>query len=143
MILNAAEGKVNHILSGMTPCDLARKMACMTRLNLLVLRCRDMEASRRFYEMLGLCFEKHRHGSGPEHYACEGSVVIELYPNSEPDRDRTGVGFSVGNLEATRTALITAGIAAKETVENPWGLSFVARDPDGRRVEISEAAARC
>ena len=36
----------------------------MHRLNLLVLRCRDIEAARQFYECLGMKFEKHSHDSG-------------------------------------------------------------------------------
>jgi catechol 2,3-dioxygenase-like lactoylglutathione lyase family enzyme len=43
----------------------------MKRLNLLVLRCGDVEGCRAFYEVLGLRFVKHRHGQGPEHYAHE------------------------------------------------------------------------
>jgi hypothetical protein len=31
------------------------------------------------------------------------------------------------------------GVAAGEIRENPWGRSFVVRDPEGRRVEIAES----
>lgn len=40
-------------------------------LNLLVLRTDDLEKSLDFYAALGLTFEKHKHGTGPSHYACE------------------------------------------------------------------------
>lgn len=43
----------------------------MAGLNLLVLRTDDLEKSRDFYAALGLAFEKHKHGTGPSHYACE------------------------------------------------------------------------
>ena len=50
------------------------------RLNLVVLRSPDVERAKRFYELLGLTFAKHRHGSGPEHYASEdGPLVFEIY----------------------------------------------------------------
>ena len=53
----------------------------MNGLNLLVLRCRDLERARAFYEVLGLRFTRHAHGSGPQHYAHEDERgVFELYP---------------------------------------------------------------
>ena len=51
------------------------------KLNLLVIRCRDLEASRIFYESLGATFSLEKHGAGPEHYAGElEGLVFELYP---------------------------------------------------------------
>ena len=111
----------------------------MARLNLLVLRCQDLEAAREFHERLGYAFQKHRHGQGPEHYACENAgFVLELYPASAEDRDRTGVGFAVENVDATRGQFASAGLNPSEVQSNPWGRSFTVRDPDGRRVEITQ-----
>ena len=64
----------------------------MRSLNLLVLRCRDVEASREFYECLGLTFDRYHHVSGPEHFAHEDEVgVIELYPaGTESETHTTG-----------------------------------------------------
>ncbi|QLQ33687.1 MAG: hypothetical protein HZT40_21085 [Candidatus Thiothrix singaporensis] len=39
------------------------------KLNLLVLRCRDINASRIFYGQLGMQFVQEQHGSGSVHYA--------------------------------------------------------------------------
>lgn len=51
----------------------------MLAINLLVLRCADLERSRLFYELLGLRFTRHAHGSGLEHYAHEDERgVFEL-----------------------------------------------------------------
>ena len=53
----------------------------MARLNLVVLRARDAERHVSFYSGLGLDFVRHRHGSGPEHFACEDQgSVFEIYP---------------------------------------------------------------
>ncbi|MGB7157853.1 MAG: VOC family protein [Tepidisphaeraceae bacterium] len=111
----------------------------MRSLNLLVLRCRDVEASRAFYETFGLHFTRHAHGSGPEHFAYEDERgVIELYPaTSQTPGDMTGLGFRVENLEESRRTL--AAYAPGAIRENSWGRSFVARDPDGRRVEVTQA----
>lgn len=114
----------------------------MDRLNLLVLRCRDIERSRAFYEAFGLTFTRHRHGAGPEHYAHEdGRGVLELYPAALPDAgDATGLGFSALHLQPLIDQLDTLGFEPKPVRDNPWGRSFVVRDPDGRRVEVLEKA---
>jgi catechol 2,3-dioxygenase-like lactoylglutathione lyase family enzyme len=111
------------------------------RLNLLVLRCRDLEASRTFYEHLDFTFAEHVHGSGPRHYAAETpAFVLELYPAPSADSaDQTALGFAVPDLHALHTRLTTAGLAPGPIKDNPWGLTFVLRDPDHRRVEIQHA----
>jgi hypothetical protein len=86
-----------------------------------------------------LRFEKHRHGNGPEHYAHEDARgVIELYPAKGEAGDQTGLGFSSTNLGVLRDALSSEGFGPEEIKNNPWGRTFVVRDPDGRRVEIKE-----
>ena len=60
-----------------------QKLNMPTRLNLTVIRCTDIDASFEFYRLTGLEFEKHRHGTGPEHYAAsDGFWTFELYPAS-------------------------------------------------------------
>jgi catechol 2,3-dioxygenase-like lactoylglutathione lyase family enzyme len=110
-------------------------------LNLLVLRCRDLEASRAFYETFGLRFTKHAHGSGPEHYAHEDDRgVFELYPaTTAASGDMTGLGFQVQDLGEASRRMAEAQHAPGPIRDNPWGRSFVVRDPDGRRVEVSQA----
>jgi catechol 2,3-dioxygenase-like lactoylglutathione lyase family enzyme len=112
----------------------------MKHLNLLVLRCRDIEASRRFYEVLDLRFEAHAHGDGPRHYACvDERGVLELYPATVPATgDRTGVGFELPDFEAVLARFAAAGFQPQPVRLNPWGRTFVVRDPDDRRVEIKE-----
>lgn len=112
----------------------------MKDLNLLVLRCRDLEASRKFYECVGMTFAKHAHGSGPEHYACEeSSGVIELYP-AGPDQsvDATGLGFATKEIQKLSSDFESRGFKPQPIQDRPWGRTFVVRDPDGRRVEIKE-----
>jgi len=111
------------------------------RLNLLVLRCRDLDASRAFYEHLGFSFAEHVHDSGPRHYAAETpDFVLELYPAASADSaDQTGLGFAVPDLHALHARLTTAGLAPGPIKDNPWGHTFVLRDPDRRRIEIQQA----
>jgi catechol 2,3-dioxygenase-like lactoylglutathione lyase family enzyme len=107
------------------------------RLNLLVLRCADIDATRRFYECLGLAFVEHTHPRGPRHYAHEdGELVLELYPAAQAGSDCAGVGVVVEDLSAAAARLTGAGFAPGETAEQPWGRTFVVRDADDRRVEV-------
>ena len=109
-------------------------------LNLLVLRCGNVDRARDFYECSGMTFEKHRHGGGPDHLAAEDAGgVFELYPaTADVAADQTGLGFGVENLPATRAVLISRGFAPGEITDRPWGRTFVVRDPDGRRVEARQ-----
>jgi len=110
------------------------------KLNLLVLRCRDIEVSREFYEQLGFEFEREQHGPGPVHYAAvfEG-MVFELYPLKEGEpADRSRLGFAV-NLETDlRESLDDAGIVIVSHYEVDQELVFVVEDPDGRKVEVRQ-----
>ena len=110
----------------------------MRTLNLLVLRSADMSRARHFYEMLGLRFVSHAHGTGPEHLAHEDERgVFEIYPaNASKDADMIGLGFSVDNLESMHASL--AEFSPKPIRDEAWGRTFVVRDPDGRRVEIKQ-----
>ena len=116
---------MNHIMNG---------------LNLLVLRCRDLEVSRQFYECVGMRFSGHAHGSGPEHYASEeSSGVFELYPAAlEQTVDATGLGFATNEIEKRLGDFESRGFNPQPIRDRPWGRTFIVRDPDGRRVEIKE-----
>lgn len=111
----------------------------MSFLNLVVLRCADIERTREFYECFDLEFDRHRHGDGPVHLGtADGwAIIIELYPATEKNpADQCGLGLGVPNLERTAAALRTRGFEPQPFTERPWGLTFVVRDPDGRRVEV-------
>jgi lactoylglutathione lyase len=64
-------------------------------ISLLVLRCKDIDVTRRFYEHLGIVFTKEKHQEGPDHYSWENSgFVLGLYPTADgqvPDQVRLGV----------------------------------------------------
>lgn len=111
-----------------------------TRLNLTVIRCSDIETSAAFYRLLGLHFEKHRHGTGPEHYASENDgSTFELYPASArfPVTMGTRIGFAVDSCDGVAQALEDAGFVIESSpVDSPWGRRAVAIDPDGHRVEL-------
>ncbi len=117
----------------------------MARLNLVVVRARDAARLADFYTRLGLGFEKHRHGSGPEHYAAESAgCVFEIYPlrpNAEPTQELR-LGFAVDDVRQTVERVFAAGAEIiTAPAESPWGLRAVIKDIEGHKVELTEVGA--
>ena len=109
----------------------------MKSLNLLVLRCGNIERSKAFYELFGMAFAKHQHGNGPAHFASEEETgVFELYPLEGAAADQTGLGFLTGDLDGLHMLMRRNQFAPREIRDTELGRMFVVRDPDGRRVEV-------
>ena len=109
----------------------------MRSLNLLVLRCANIQRSRAFYELFGMAFTQHQHGNGPIHFASEDeSGVFEIYPLEGGSADQTGLGFTSGDLDGLHMLLRRNQFAPREIRETELGRMFVVRDPDGRRIEV-------
>lgn len=110
-------------------------------LNLVVIRAADLDRSAGFYGGIGLTFERHRHGSGPEHLASQiGEVVFEIYPASETAnrKDAVRIGFSVDDVDAVVSTLGETGAKiVSPPGDSPWGRRAVVADPDGHRVELT------
>lgn len=114
----------------------------MARLNLIVLRARDATRLASFYSELGLNFVRHRHGAGPEHFACEdGRGFFEIYPantDAEPTRDLR-LGFEVANVHEAVSRLVETGAEIVSAPRaSPWGLRAVLKDLEGHKVELTE-----
>jgi catechol-2,3-dioxygenase len=110
-------------------------------LKLLVLKTRQTERLRAFYQALGIEMAEERHGSGPLHYAGQvGNVVLEIYPlpdESSAADATTRLGFAVERLAEVVQALRDSGaVVASGPQQTAWGLRAVVRDPDGRAVEL-------
>ena len=114
--------------------------------NLLVLRCKDAQRTRRFYEQLGLVFVEEKHGSGPQHYAwqCDG-FVLELYPATETQpSDNVRIGFSTPLLaDLSGNLLHNSDVnVLKPPYATADRLVMLLQDPDGRKVEVSQPLHR-
>ncbi len=112
-------------------------------LTLLVLKTRQVEPLRLFYQTLGLLLSEEQHGSGPVHFAGRsGDVILEIYPLQDDGslvNSSTRLGLTVENVDALVKAL--GGIGTKmvtPTKETAWGLQAVVKDPDGRSVELTQ-----
>jgi len=111
-------------------------------LTLLVLKTRQADRVRTFYEALGIAFTEERHGTGPRHHAGRiGDVVIEIYPLPDDGTAdaSTRLGFTVENLaEVVQTLQGIGTPVAKQPTQTAWGLQAVVKDPDGRSVELTQ-----
>ena len=105
------------------------------QLSLIVIRCKDIEKSKVFYERLGLSFTHEQHGSGPAHYAATiDHTVFELYPRKPGEAfDNVRLGFKVDDLE-----LVIQSLDIIDKREFDGEVVYVVEDPDGRRVEVSQ-----
>lgn len=103
-------------------------------INLLVLRCKELEMSKQFYELLGFDFVKEKHGNGPMHYSSQvAGFVLELYPLSGNETvGNSRIGFSLKDIQQVLSQVVTAG-----QYEFNGRKVYVVRDPDGRKVELS------
>jgi len=114
----------------------------MRNLNLLVIRCSNIERSKTFYELFGMAFNKEQHGNGPQHYSCaDDTGVFEIYPLEGQSADQTGLGFVTGDLEGLHMLLRRNQFAPREIRDTELGRMFVCRDPDGRRIEVKAKKA--
>lgn len=111
-------------------------------LTLLVLKSRQVDRVRTFYQALGIVFTEEQHGTGPRHYAGRvGEVLVEIYPlpNDGSTDASTRLGFTVGNLAEVVRALEGIGTqVVKQPTQTTWGLQAVVKDPDGRSVEVTQ-----
>lgn len=113
----------------------------MKNLNLLVLRCTNLERAKSFYELFGMAFTKEQHGNGPIHYnSSDESGTFEIYPLEGGPADQTGLGFVSGDLDGLHMLLRRNQFAPREIRDTPLGRMFVVRDPDGRRIEVKARA---
>lgn len=124
----------------------------MTCLRHIALRCRDREASRRFYELLGLRFVDYR-PSGDALDLSDGTLNMTLIQYDGPERpepeegsEYIHFGLIVDDAHATFLRLQEAGaIFLRDNVktrdliqpgEVPPG-SFKVADPDGNVVDVT------
>jgi len=115
---------------------MSNKILKAKTLNLLVLRCRDIEKTKDFYKKLSLSFVKEQHGEGAVHYATKvGDLVLELYPLGESNVESNRLGFTVNS---SKQILEDEEIELVSQYSFDGQIYYVIVDPDGRKVEIVE-----
>ena len=114
----------------------------LPQMNLVAIRAKDLDRAKDFYERIGLHFQRHAHGNGPEHLACElSSFVFEIYPfiEGQPTTESTRIGFAVTDVDETIRQLSAAGAEVnRQPKDSPWGRRAVVRDFDNHCVELTQ-----
>ncbi len=113
------------------------------RINLIVIRTKNIKELAGFYSKLGLEFKYHQHGKGPFHYSSElDKTVFEIYPllkSQEKADNSLRLGFDVKELDQLISEFDKEGL---EVVSRPrqseWGYFAVIKDLDGRKIELKE-----
>ena len=128
-------------------------------LNLIVLRSRDLDRSRRFYEALGLRFQPMDYGHGASgmngpvppdaplvlNAKTEGvpppTTYLEINEwRSDEPIPRHQIGFFVESVDDAIAAVVKAGGELLTAAADwPYGRRAAVADPDGHRIELSEA----
>lgn len=114
------------------------------KVNLIVIRTKDIELLANFYQKLGIQFQYHRHGKGPFHYSAElGDTVFEIYPllKNQTQADHSlRLGFEVAHLDQLITTLKKDKIEILKTPTlSEFGCFAVIKDLDGRKIELKES----
>ena len=105
-------------------------------MSLVVLRVADLDASRRFYEGLGLTLRSERHGDGPRHLSAGlGGVVLELYPLAS-GAPTTGLRLGL-SVPAPTAEAAASSAAAFRTFTRAGHQVVVLHDPDGHTIELT------
>jgi lactoylglutathione lyase len=105
-------------------------------LTLVVLRCADLERTRRFYEALGLTLVPERHAAGPRHYSARvGETLLEFYPDAGGSTRGLRLGLRLVDVPAAMSALTEIGAVVRP------GRPPTIDDPDGHRLELHSASA--
>jgi predicted enzyme related to lactoylglutathione lyase len=131
-----------------------RRPVAVRAINLIVVRSRDVDASRAFYEAIGLNLQPYP----CSHFQCwstrvpaiEGMVTdpdhevvpthFELHPARQ--NEPTGsliLGFFVESVDrAVEQAVAAGGSVLSPAATWPYGRRAAVSDPDGNRIELSE-----
>ena len=115
-------------------------MHAAPQLNLVVIRSPDIDRSAAFFGEIGLLFERHSHGSGPQHYTSEvDGLVFEIYPLTPKTRSTNGIriGFRVDAVDQIVDLLLRRGAeVVTSPADSEWGRRAVVRDLDGHIIEL-------
>ena len=110
-------------------------MTNVSALILVVLRCADLERTRRFYEALGFTLMPEQHGSGPQHYSAHvGETVLEFYPDASGSTRGLRLGLRLVDVPTALSALAEIGAVVRP------GSPPTIDDPDGHRLELHSAS---
>lgn len=112
----------------------------LVSLNLLVVLVKNLDHTAAFYNKLGITFDRHRHGNGPEHLAAVlTGCVLEFYPTTSSAIQPIRFGVKAPNLDAAIPSFQdTPEAIISPPKPSPWGRRAVLQEPDGHKIELTE-----
>ncbi|MCB1179696.1 MAG: hypothetical protein KDK36_19115 [Leptospiraceae bacterium] len=113
------------------------------KLNLLVIKSKNIHDLKDQYEMLGIKFEYHKHGEGPMHYSSIiDGIVFEIYPIKVDFIEIQGklrLGFEVENLDLLiKNIERTTWRIIKGKYKSDYGNIAIIEDLDNNKIELKE-----
>lgn len=113
----------------------------MVHLKLIVLRTSKPDELAKFYSLLGLQFDYHKHSNSPYHYSARiDETVFEIYPltKNQPEADKTlRLGFTIGDFDGIIQTFKKQGIKfVSEPIDTEFGYLAIIEDLDGRKIEL-------
>lgn len=113
------------------------------KINLIVIRTKNIDQLANFYQKLSISFDYHRHVKGPFHYSAElGGTIFEIYPflkNQVKPNHSLRLGFEVEKLDELIIALQKDKVEILKTPTlSEFGYYAVIKDIDGRKIELTE-----
>lgn len=114
-------------------------------LNFITLYAAQLDRIIDIYAALGLSFKIEQHGNGPVHFSYSTrDIIIEIYPAGEhAAAESIMLGFTVKNLKSVKDLLLERGVTVLKDIDIANGTTrMILQDMDGRRIFISEDAAR-
>lgn len=95
---------------------------------------------------MGLEFELHAHGKGPEQFSSTaGGIVLEIYParSAQDITNKTRLGLHVASVDDTVESLRSINFEiVSELKDSEWGRRAIVRDFDGHAIEFM-ASPKC
>jgi lactoylglutathione lyase len=111
-------------------------------LKLIVIKTKNIDELVKFYQLIGLHFDKHQHGKGAIHYATIiKGIVFEIYPlKGELNADNSlRLGFEVNNLTELMTKLALNNVKIiNYPKQTEFGFMALVEDFDGRKIELNQ-----
>ncbi|MDX1957176.1 MAG: hypothetical protein SFU98_01315 [Leptospiraceae bacterium] len=106
------------------------------KVKFLTIKCKDIERSRSFYELLGINFVKEKHEDGPEHYSSNiNGMVLELYPTKDNIKNSLIIGLELDLLVEEIIEKIQLRFGNQNITKNKNG-NLVIKDPDENTIHL-------
>lgn len=111
-------------------------------INLIVLKVKNIERTRQFYNQFGFVFKSEQHENGHQHYSFNiNGLIFKIYPALADLSNLTQnirLGFQVENLSQLFTNITDIEKIISPPQNTPFGFRAVIKNHDGHVIELTE-----